>query len=264
MKFSYVLPDPGSYESWDDFERDLSHMRQAGYEAVELQVSDPADLDTERLRESLSKYQYDLCAVQTGATYYTQGNCLCTADAGIRERTVELLKRFVDFARDFSSLIVFGSLQGRTCDEPDSGAGADRIIEAVKTVGECATAQGVVLAYEPVNHLETAYHNTITEVAALVREMSLDGVKMMIDTFHMNIEEKSMIECLSGISDILAHVHLSETNRDILGMGHWDTKGFLQALDDMNYDGYCSIGVYNTQLSRERCIRECMEAIKNT
>ena len=116
MKFSYVLPDPVSYPSWDDFESDLAFMKQTGYDAVELQIADPADVHEEKLQESLSKVDYDLIASQTGATYYTRGNCLCSPDATVRQRTIDLLKRFVDFARRFGCVMVFGSLQGRASD----------------------------------------------------------------------------------------------------------------------------------------------------
>ena len=85
----------------------------------------------------------------------------------------------------------------------------------------------MTLAFEPVQHGEVGFHNTIAEVAELVRGLNLPGLRMMVDTFHMNIEEKDMLAPLAGIRDILAHVHLSETNRDVLGTGHWPTAAFL-------------------------------------
>ncbi len=259
MNYSYVLPDPNLYPSWNDFDADLACMKQAGYDAVELQIPDPADLDEARLQKSLTKVGYSLCAFQTGTTYATRGNCLAKADPTIRRRTVDLLKSFVDLASRFNSVIVFGSLQGRACDEPDLAAGKQRIVEALIEIGEYATRKNVTLAFEPVNHLEVAHHHTIDSVAQLVRSINLPGLKMMIDTFHMNIEEKDMSAPLPAISDILAHVHLSETNRDILGRGHWNTAGFLNDLKKLNYKGYCSIGVYNTKFSRKECIQQSIK-----
>ena len=92
MKFSYVLPDPASYAGWEEFDGDLACMKQAGYHAVELQIADPADLDENRLRRSLEGVGYRLCAFQTGGTYATRGNCLCTGDEAVRRRTIDLLK----------------------------------------------------------------------------------------------------------------------------------------------------------------------------
>jgi sugar phosphate isomerase/epimerase len=261
MKFSYVLSDPMSYAKWEDFVAHLATMKRLGYEAVELQIADPTELDERRLRQALDEVRYHLCAVQTGATYYSRGNCLCTADVAVRRRTVELLKSFVNFAQRFGSIIVFGSLQGRANDEPDLAAGCARVNKAMREVGQYATTKNVVVAYEPLNHIETAYYNTIDEVAAFVRAVGLPGLKMMIDTFHMNIEEKSMVDDLSKIKDICKHVHLSETNRDILGLGHWETLSFLQALDKTGYTGYCSVGVYHTTRTPKESMQACMEVL---
>ena len=82
MKLSYVLPDPGSYRDWGQFDGDLAVMRRAGYDAVELQIADPAQFDEARVRRSLAAAGYAMCAFQTGSTYSSRGNCLCTADAG--------------------------------------------------------------------------------------------------------------------------------------------------------------------------------------
>ncbi|HUW81193.1 MAG TPA: sugar phosphate isomerase/epimerase family protein [Phycisphaerae bacterium] len=261
-KFAYVLPDPLSYTDWVEFEEDLACVKQAGYGAVELQIADPAAIDEPALRSSLGKAGLPMCAFQTGSSYSSCGNCLCTPDAAIRNRTVKLLKSFVDFASRLNAVIVFGSLQGRTTDEPDTTAGRKRIVEAIGEVCRYATKRGVTVCMEPVNHLETAYHNTIREVERLVRSLNTPSARMMIDTFHMNIEEKDMTGPIAPVADILAHVHLSDTNRDVLGAGHWDTAAFLRDLRSAGYAGYCSVGVYNTRQSRKECMRLCMKALK--
>jgi sugar phosphate isomerase/epimerase len=263
MKFSYVLPDPGSYRDWAEFDADLACMKRAGYDAVELQIADPAEFDEERVRRSLSAVGYAMCAFQSGSTYYSRHNCLCTPDEAVRRRTIDLLRSFVDLAARWKAVIVFGSLQGRRSDEPDGAAGAARIRQAIDEVGRHATDQGVTLAFEPVTHSEVGFHNTIAEVADLVRGLRLPGVRMMVDTYHMNIEEKDMLAPLADVRDILAHVHLSETNRGVLGAGHWPTAAFLGELRRIGYPGYCSVGVYNTPRPRHESIQSCMAAIRS-
>ena len=262
MKFAYVLPDPGHYPAWGKFEADLRAMQRCGYDAVELQISDPAELDEARLRASLDNAGFKLCAFQTGGTYLSRGNCLCTANDEIRLRTLALLRSFVGLAARFNSVIVFGSLQGKAGNEPDLAAGRRRIGKALQQIGRAASAQGVILACEPLNQLETAYQHTIAEGERLVRGLDLRSVRLMIDTFHMNIEERSLTAPIAGIADILAHVHLSETNRDVLGAGHLDTAAFLKALRQSGYDGFCSVGVYNSKQPRQECMRICMRALQ--
>lgn len=262
MKLSYVLPDPASYREWAQFEGDLACVKQAGYEAVELQIADPAEFDEARVRNTLRGAGLPMCAFQTGSTYAMRGNCLCTADDVVRQRTVKLLMSFVDLAARWQAVIVVGSLQGRLRDEPDRPVGETRIREALCRVGDYVAKQHATIAFEPVNHGEIGFHNTIAEAESLVRGIDLPGIRLMVDTFHMNIEEKDMLAPLPRIRDILAHVHLSETNRDVLGEGHWDTKGFLAELRRLGYGGFCSVGVYNTRVPRRTCVTRCMKVLR--
>jgi len=262
MRFAYVLPEPASYSDWAEFDGDLDCMKRAGYDAVELQIADPAEFDEQRVRRSLQTAGLPLCTFQTGATYATRGNCLCTPDDAVRQRTIALLEAHVDLAARWHAVVVFGSLQGRRSNEPDRAAGQARIGAAIARVAERASARGVTVAFEPVNQLEVGFNNTIAAVAGIVRRMNLPGLRMMVDTFHMNIEERDVLAPLAGIADILAHVHLSETNRDVLGAGHWDTAGFLDELQRLGYQGVCSVGVYHTVLPRRDCIARCMDALR--
>ena len=263
VRLAYVLPDPRSYAKWADFDADLACMRRAGYDAVELQIAGPDGLDEDRMRRSLDAVGYRLCAFQTGGSYATCGNCLCTPDAAVRERTIRLLESFVDLAKRWGSLIVFGSLQGRRTDEADRTAGSRRIVDALAKVGRYATEKGTTIMLEPVTHEEVGFNNTIAEVADVVRKLDLPGLRMMVDTFHMNIEERDMIAPLAGVADILAHVHLSETNRDVLGEGHWPTTAFLAELERLGYRGVCSVGVYHTRRPRRDCILRCMDYLRD-
>ena len=152
MKLSYVLPDPASYRDWTEFEGDLACVKQAGYDAVELQIADPTALDEPRLGAALQAADLPLCAFQTGASYATRGNCLCTADTAVRERTVQLLMSFVDLAARWNAVMVVGSLQGRLRDEPDRFVGEARIRAALRRVGR----RLVALSHQEITHAAEA------------------------------------------------------------------------------------------------------------
>jgi sugar phosphate isomerase/epimerase len=237
-------------------------MRSCGYDAVELQIADPAQFDEARVRTSLDAAGLPLCAFQTGSTYASRGNCLCSPDPVVRERTAALLRSFVELAGRWKCILIFGSLQGRLSDEPDYEAGRKRIVQSLGELCAFAAERGVVIAVEPVNHLEVGWHNTIADVARLVRSIARPSARLMIDTFHMNIEERDMVVPFMSIMDILVHVHLSETNRDVLGLGHGDLQALCDALGAIEFAGHCSIGVYNTIMPRGECISLCMHAVK--
>jgi sugar phosphate isomerase/epimerase len=73
MRFAYVLPDPASYADWAEFDGDLDSVKQAGYDAVELQIAEPAEFDEERVRKSLLAAGLPMCAFQTGASCGSPG-----------------------------------------------------------------------------------------------------------------------------------------------------------------------------------------------
>ncbi len=73
MKFTYVLPGPATYADWAEFDADLRGLKQAGYDAVELQIADPAEFDDVRVRQSLQAAGLPMCAFQTGATCGSPG-----------------------------------------------------------------------------------------------------------------------------------------------------------------------------------------------
>lgn len=262
MRYSYILPDPTSYRVWNDFDGDCACVKRASYDAVELQIADPAGIDEKRLDATLAKYDLPLIAVQTGGTYVTRGNCLSSPDAKVRARTIALLKSFADFAARKSLLLVFGSLQGGGKDEADANKGLARIDDTLAQVAVYADKKHAVIAYEPVNYLEVGYRHTIDSVAKFVYALNRKSLRMMIDTFHMNIEESSFIKPLNGIRDILVHVHLSDSNRGVLGSGHFPIADFIRALKRTGYAGYCSIGVYHSDVSREEAIERSMKHLK--
>ena len=149
MELSYVLPDPGSYRDWGEFDGDLACMKRAGYDAVELQIADPAEFDEPRVRRSLAAAGYAMCAFQTGSTYSSRGNCLCTADGrcGGGPSTCSVVRRSGGPVEVADRLrLAPGAAQRRAGPRRRQR----RIREAVREVGRYATEQGVTLAFEPV------------------------------------------------------------------------------------------------------------------
>jgi len=73
LKFSYVLPAPAGYRDWAEFEGDLACAKQAGYDAVELQIADPTEFNEPRVQAALQKAGLPMCAFQTGSTYANAG-----------------------------------------------------------------------------------------------------------------------------------------------------------------------------------------------
>lgn len=110
-------------------------------------------------------------------------------------------------------------------------------IISVKEMADDAAQYGITLMLEVVNRFEQYILNDAAEAVAFVKEVDRPNVKVMLDCFHMNIEEDFMGDAIRQTGDYLGHFHIGEANRKVPGKGHmaWDELG--KALKDIGYTG---------------------------
>jgi sugar phosphate isomerase/epimerase len=121
---------------------------------------------------------------------YADGLCLCSPNPHIRERTVDRLVSYLDTAQRFGAVLVVGLLQGQLRDEPDRDLANRRIGDGLRQVADAARHQGVEIVIEPVNHLQVGFNHSVAEVLALINAIGSPMVRPMVDTIHLNIEER--------------------------------------------------------------------------
>ena len=101
----------------------------------------------------------------------------------------------------------------------------------------------MILALEPINKLQCDFINTIEEGLDMVRKVDSDNFKLMVDIFHMNIEEPSVEKSIEEAKEYLIHVHICDSNRYPPGYGHINFKSVIKALEKNNYRGFLSAEV---------------------
>lgn len=249
-KLAYILESPPHYESWRDFRHDVETVARCGYQAVELQMRTPGDLDNRDFARLLEDCDLRLLGVQTGSAYLKHGICLASPDPAVRGAAMDLLRRYIDGMSSFGAVVVFGLLQGCSKDEPDRQRALERIRSHLRDLATHAEAAGVLIAMEPVNRYEcSVFHNTVADVLSSVELIDSPSVRAMVDTFHVNIEETGQQAAIRAAAPVLAHVHLSETNRGLFGTGHLDFGFVFSTLYEVGYTGAVSIGVYRDEPS---------------
>ena len=113
-----------------------------------------------------------------------------------------------------------------------------RSIEGMKKLGEIAAGYNITLGMEVLNRFEGYLLNTAEEALAYVKAVGRDNVKVMLDTFHMNIEEDSITEAIKSAGTFLGHLHIGEANRRPPRAGsRMDWAGIGRALHEIGYDG---------------------------
>jgi 5-keto-L-gluconate epimerase len=260
-RLSYiVLPRLSAFESPGRFQGVLVGLHESGYEGVELNLTEPLGMDPAALEHAIGDAGLVIPSFLTGEAY-GDGLCLSSPDATVRARTVERLKRYLEVARRFSAFLVVGLLQGLRRDEPDPTVANWRIVEGLRSVAEAADSVGVEIVIEPVNHLQVGFNNSVAEVLALIEAIGSPAVRPMVDTIHLNIEERSLTQPILDCGRSLRHVHLCESNGGQFGTGHVDFAAVGQSLRQIGYDGFASVKVYR-DVPLEEAARSSIEFLR--
>ena len=241
MKLGIVVnatPRATSLAADTSLEEATALAAEVGFHGVELAIKDPASLDAASLKNVLAARGLEVPALGTGAAY-AEGLSLSHPDAARREGAVSRLKAHVDLARTLGAYVIVGLIRGRAQD----GLGRDRAIECIaaglREVAGYAATRGVKILLEPINRYETDIINTVAD-ALVIAEATGDNVGLLVDTFHMNIEEPSITGSLRDAASRVWHVHVADSNRWAPGYGHLDFQAVVDALDHMGYEGYLS------------------------
>jgi len=211
-----------------------------GYDGLELHISDPRMADASFLKELAVSHGLEIPAIGTGPTYTSHGISLLSGPS-VRKRAVDRLQEYIKLAGDLEAVVIVGLIRGRL-----SGGRFTRY-RAWKTIQDClsrsarvAEQNGVTLAIEPINRYETDLINTVAEALKMASDIDSESVKIMADTFHMNIEEASIADSLRQSGGRLAHFHVADSNRLAPGKGHIDFASIISELKGIGYAGYLS------------------------
>jgi len=247
MKLSIVLSthaasfDALAYRG--DFARNVQRIAQLGYDGVELAVRDPALLDADAMAHIVAEAGLEVPAIGTGQAYVEEGLSFTSPDPNIRARAIARIRAQADFAAHFGAQVIIGLIRGRLVE----GVSREQAMEwLVAALQECAgyAAQGEVwLNFEPLSRLDSNLINTVDEALSLLEEVGTPNLGLLLDTFHMNIEEPSIYASLVRAGDRITHVHVSDSNRWYPGGGHVDFAGIVATLAALNYEGHLSAEV---------------------
>jgi len=224
------------------FKERLQKAARMGYDGIELMVVRPDELDAAEIRAQVSAVGLAIAAVASGAIYMVDGLTLLAADPDISQQAVERLHALIDFAAVVSApLVTLGSFRGRLAWE-GGAAGRTKLIEILDAGAEEAKANAVRLVLEPLNRYESDIIHNAREGLALIDEVGHSHLGLLLDTFHVNIEEPSPYACFREVmaADRLWHVHLGDSNRLPPGQGHLDFPGIVATLREIGYQGYLS------------------------
>lgn len=233
----------GPFVFHGDLESCCARAAAAGFPAIELFPPSAEALDARGLRQVLRRHGLRLAAVGTGAGWVTRRLALTDPDAEQRARARRFVEALVDFAGAFGAPAILGSMQGKAGEGSSVEQAREWLARILEQLGPRAHALGVPLLLEPLNRYEGNLFNTLAETAAFLAPLRTRNVRLLADTFHLNIEEVSIPAALRAAGPLIGHVHLADSNRHAAGFGHTDFAPIVAALRDSGYAGAISAEV---------------------
>lgn len=223
-----------------DFEGNVERISGWGYDGVELAIRDPALVDADEVMGVVSAHGLEVPAIGTGQAWGEEGLSYTDPDPAIRQAAIERTMSHLSFAARTGAVIIIGLLRGLVKPGVSEAQAMDWLAGALRECCTEAGRHGVRLAVEPINRYETTLINDVGQGLDLVERVGAGNLGLLLDTFHMNIEEPIIEQSIRAAGERIFHFHVADSNRWYPGAGHLDFGSILDALYETGYWGHVS------------------------
>jgi D-psicose/D-tagatose/L-ribulose 3-epimerase len=217
-------------------------ISKMSFDVVEIAVEDPSLIDIKEVKKALK--QYGLKANICGAFGPTRD--LTHEDEAIHKNCFSYIETCMDFCVEVGTGFFGGPMysavgKARMLPPELRKVEWDRAVKNLRTVCDMAASRGLQIALEPLNRFESDLVNTTGDVLRLIKDINHPAAQVMLDGFHMNIEERDIEQAIVAAGDKLVHVQVSENYRGTPGTGQTCWDAYRKGLEAINYKGTVTI-----------------------
>ncbi|EGO64811.1 sugar phosphate isomerase/epimerase family protein [Acetonema longum] len=246
MKLAYTVATPDTRKKAlaysGDFSEICAKLKDIGYTGLELFVRDPCELDKNAVVKAIESHNLEIPVIGTGPAVSEDKLTFTAADEQMRAAAIRRAKEMIDFASLFNAQVNIGKLRGDI--RPDSAEQSRKQMKhAFQEVCSYAQTKKINVTIEPQNRFVINNLNTTQQALDWLHELQISNLFLMLDTFHMNIEDQSMAASILKAKDHNIHFHFAENNRGIPGTGHINFPELIRILRAIHYDGYISLEI---------------------
>lgn len=219
----------------------LDKVSRLGFDILEVGSGAVLEMPKDKQRD-LKNAAQDKGVELTYCIGFTADKDMASKDETVRRNGIEYAKKTIEMI-GFMEGNVFGGINYSSWPGVlnegirDKRPYLDRSIAGIKEVIKTAEDCGVLYCLEVVNRFEQYLINTAAEGVAYIDEVGSPNLKLLLDVFHMNIEEDDMTQAIITAGDKLGHFHIGETNRRPPGQGRMPWKEIFGALKSIGYSG---------------------------
>ena len=245
---------------FDNNSFDLVHkVKEMGFDLIEIPVEKKELTDWVKLKKTIQ--EAGLKVTISGA--FGADRDISSEDPAIRQQGLQYIKDCVEIAAFMGSPLFGGPLYSavgktRFISEEQKNQERQWCIENLREASQFAQEKEVILGLEPLNRFESDMVNTADQALSIVKEVDHPNLKIALDTFHCNIEEKNIAATIRKVGkDLLCHVQGNESDRGTPGTGNLDWQGIKEALDEIGYEGAVVIetfGAVSEEIAKATCI----------
>jgi sugar phosphate isomerase/epimerase len=219
----------------EDLDTSFARIKGNGYDYIEL-LADPATFEVPKIRQLIERH--DLPVGSVCMIYMTETD-LVSDDAAIRLNTRNYIRDMIDRASEIGVQYMPITPTANMKVAPVAPVEDEWkwAVEGIREVGEYAQAKGIKLVIEPWNRYETYLVTRLGQAVEMAREVDLPNVGVKGDTFHMNIEETSIVEAIRGARGLLWHMDFADNTRAAPGCGSLDIDAITRALAEIEFAG---------------------------
>jgi len=242
---TFLFTSPFTNESTKLFPK----FKRWGFKSIEIPIEDPSHIDPAHVKRELDKHGL-VCGTA----------CACVGPDRDLRGTPEQQKTGLDYMMKVLDQIVVldcpsmigpvYSAVGRADAVPPAEYKQQwkTVVKNLKTICRYAEKRGRQICMEPLNRFETDFINTCDQALKMVKDVGSPALKIHLDTFHMNIEEKNQGDAIRRAGKLLGHLHACGCDRGTPGNDHIDWKSIAKALKEVGYDGDIVIESFTTDV----------------
>lgn len=233
-------------------------IAEMGFDTVEIAVEDPSLIDGLAVKRALDRYQ--LKAIVCGA--FGPDRDLTHEDPRVHKQCMDYISSCMDlcvlWGVPFFSGPMYSAVGKARMLEPDQRkAEWNLAVKNLRLVCDMAANRGLKIAIEPLNRFESDLINTAEDVSRLVEDINHPAAGILLDGFHMNIEEPDLFKAITLAGDKLLHIQVAENYRGTPGSGQTNWQEYKRALETIRYEGTVTIETFtpaNKALAAAVCI----------
>lgn len=248
MLFSYQIATPDLKVSTNvtcmqgDFRSNVKKLASYGYNAVEIMTTYPRSINWANIKQILNEYEMRVSLICTGELGLL-GYTISDPDDRVRNQSLDRIKEMIDLAEYFQTGINIGNTKGRYRDYVPKVETYNRAVDGLKQLCDYAKPKGVDISVETGAFVYINFLNTCAEVYDMIRQVDRDNLGIMLDLWHLYVEEKSVIDAVREYGSKCFHVHLADSNRKYPGAGNMDFEKIIRAFKEAGYDRAFSVEV---------------------